>query len=75
LLWEKIKPYFAKLSSIEREVILLRVWDGLSYSQIAEWVGKSEAACKMTFKRAINFLREAMPLNLFIAFLFYKNFF
>ncbi len=74
LLWEKIKPYFAKLSKLEREIILLRVWDEVPYNEISRWVGKSEASCKMIFKRAIDYLREAMPLNIFLMFLVYKSF-
>ncbi len=72
LLWERLKPYFAKLSGTEREIVLLRVWDDVPYREISRWMGKSEASCKMIFRRAMDYLREAMPLNLFLAFLFYK---
>ncbi len=66
---EKVRAYLDTLPEDSREIVLLRVWDDLSYQQIAEIVGKSEAACKMTFSRAIGKLRQEIPLVLIIIIL------
>jgi RNA polymerase sigma-70 factor, ECF subfamily len=71
--WERLGPYLARLSGEQREVIILRLWDELSYREIAEVLGKTEGACKMAYSRALSFLREAMPLSLFIVFLYAKS--
>lgn len=63
---EKVRAYLETLPEDQREIVMLRVWDDLSYQQIAEIVGKSEAACKMTFSRAIGKLRKEMPLAVFV---------
>ena len=68
-LWERLVPYLAGLSGEQREIIILKLWDGLSYREIAGSLGKSEGACKMAYSRALSLLREAMPLSLLIAFL------
>lgn len=64
-----VDAHLAKLTPVQREVILLRVWDGLSHAEIAALTGRSEAACKMAFSRGIGALREAMPLAAFLLFL------
>ncbi len=73
-LWEKIKPCFNNLNPQEREIIIFRVWDEVPYSTIAKLTGKTEAACRMSYKRAIDALREAIPLSLFLFFLLCKPF-
>ena len=49
------------LKADQREVVVMRVWDELSYSEIAAITGKSQAAAKMSFKRAIENLRRIAP--------------
>jgi RNA polymerase sigma-70 factor, ECF subfamily len=67
--WERLKPFLAELSGEQREILIMRLWDELPYREIAGMLGKTEGACKMAYSRALSFLREAMPLSLFIAFL------
>lgn len=55
---ESVQEYMKQLKPEQREVILLRVWGGHSFAEIAEILGKSEAACKMSFKRSIEKLRD-----------------
>ncbi len=61
LQYKRIKPYLDKLATLERDIILMRVWQEMSYKEIAEVIGKSEASCKMTYSRAIKKLRDAVP--------------
>lgn len=65
--WEKLKPVMSKLSPRERDIILMRVWDGLSYKEIGDVLGSSEASCKMAYSRAVRYLKNELPLLLFIA--------
>lgn len=62
-----VDKYLKNLKPEQREIIIMRVWENLSYQEIAEILEKSEASCKMTFSRAINKLRKEMPLAIFIA--------
>lgn len=63
---EKVEGYIGKLKSEQREIIILRVWQGMMYKEIAEITGKSEVSCKMMFSRAIRDLRKEMPLSILI---------
>lgn len=67
-----VEEYLKNLKREQREIIIMRVWQGMSYREIAEALGKTEASCKMKFSRAINTLREEMPLALYIALLITK---
>ena len=67
--WERLKPYFRALPPAAREIIVLRLWDGLSHAEIARLTNRTEASAKMAYSRALAALRTAMPLALFIAVL------
>ena len=54
--WE----YVRRLKETERLVVYLRVAEDRSFADIARLLGKSEAAAKMTFYRAIDRLRVEM---------------
>jgi len=69
---EKVEQYLKKLKPEQREIIIMRVWDGLSYREIADITDKSEASCKMMFFRTINALRQQMPLEMLILLLTLK---
>jgi len=70
---EKVQKYLSVIPEKAREIIIMRVWDDLSYKEIADIVNKSEAACKMTFLREIKKLKNEIPLAL-IYLLFLKLF-
>ena len=55
---EKVKKFLSTLDEEKREVITMRVWDGLSYKEIAEVLGRTESSCKMTFVRAMEKLNK-----------------
>lgn len=54
--WE----YVRRLKEIERLAVYLRVAEDRSFAEVARILGKSEAAAKMTFYRAIDRLRAEM---------------
>lgn len=66
---EKVKRYLNRFSQEQREIVIMRIWDGLSHKEIANITGKSEANCKVIFSRTINKLREELPAELFLALL------
>ncbi len=67
--FEKVKVHLKKLSSLERDIIVMRVWQDMSYKEIAEIVGKSEANSKMIYSRSIKKLRDMIPLILLALFI------
>jgi len=64
----KIGESLKKLKPEQQEIIIMRVWDDLSYKEIAQITGKSEANCKVIFSRAMRKLRETIPLQLLLLF-------
>jgi RNA polymerase sigma-70 factor, ECF subfamily len=60
-----VEKHLANLKSEQRDIIIMRVWQELSYREIAETLGKSEASCKMAYSRAITTLRQYITLAVF----------
>jgi RNA polymerase sigma-70 factor (ECF subfamily) len=59
---ESVQEYLKKIKAEHRDIVLLRVWEGLSYKEIAKIAGKTETNCKMIFARAMMKLKEQMTL-------------
>jgi RNA polymerase sigma-70 factor (ECF subfamily) len=55
-----------QLPGLQRDIVIMRVWDGLSHKEIAEILGKTEGNCKMIFSRAVARLKNTVPLAVFI---------
>jgi RNA polymerase sigma-70 factor (ECF subfamily) len=55
----------------KREILLLRLWDNLSYAEIARITGKSEAACKMTLSRTLDDLRSTLSPSALLLLTFF----
>lgn len=67
----QVQPLLAQLSAQQREIVLLRLWQGKSYAEIAEIIGKSESACKMLFSRTMRVLQKSAPsLSALLALMF-----
>ncbi|MCL5795523.1 MAG: sigma-70 family RNA polymerase sigma factor, partial [Patescibacteria group bacterium] len=66
---ERVEQYLKQLPSEQREIVIMRVWNEMSYQEIAEVLNKSEASCKMLFSRTINKLRSSLPLTIYILIL------
>lgn len=67
----EVKEYLKKIKSSQRDIIIMRLWQGLSYREISEILGKSEASCKMSYSRSIRKLRQEMSLGIFLCFVFF----
>jgi RNA polymerase sigma-70 factor (ECF subfamily) len=55
---KRVGEYLETLNAKQREIIILRVWEEMSYREIAEVVGGTEDAVKMAFSRGIRDLRD-----------------
>lgn len=62
----KVKKYLEKLEPAQREIVIMRVWQEMSYEEIAEALGKSVESCRMSFSRTMAKLRAEMPLLTFV---------
>jgi RNA polymerase sigma factor (sigma-70 family) len=57
---EQVKAEIQKLSPIEQELINLRIWEGLSFKEIAELQDSTENTSIKRFSRAIQKLKNVM---------------
>lgn len=69
----QIRDALKTLSAEKRELVLLRLWDGLSYKEIADLTGKSEASLKMMFSRTVAELRTGLTPAAFVALCFFPT--
>jgi RNA polymerase sigma-70 factor (ECF subfamily) len=69
LMYDKLKDALQKLGAEKREIVTLRLWEGLSYKEIAALTGKTETNCKVIFSRTIDQLRKEVPLTVLLLLL------
>jgi RNA polymerase sigma factor (sigma-70 family) len=69
---KRARALLTQLSPEQREIVLLRLWDGLSYQEIAEALGTKENAAKVTFCRALKKLKLSDALLLLLLTTFYS---
>lgn len=56
-----VKDALQDLTKQQRDVVLLRLWEGLSYAEIADLLSLSEGNSKVIFHRAMKSLKHALP--------------
>ena len=66
---ESVRAVLAKLKPAQREVVLLRLWNGYAFKEIAAMLGTTEGACKMNYKRALHTVRSELLVLLFLSLL------
>ena len=66
---KKLYEYLKILNRREREIIIMRLWDGLSYGEISRILGKSIAGCKMLFARTVVKIRADIAAIITIIFI------
>lgn len=59
---QNIKEKLNLLTEDQREIIVMRVWNEMSYKEISEIVGKSENNCKVIFSRSIKQLKYSLTI-------------
>lgn len=65
---EKVHEHISKLKAEQRDIVVMRLWQGMSHKEIADVVGKEEGAVKVAYSRLITQMREEVLL-LFIVIL------
>lgn len=63
---EEIREGLKMLEKDQRDLIILRIWEEMSFKEIGEIKGKSEAGCKMQFYRSLQKLKTILPVAVFI---------
>lgn len=63
---EKLRAGLSILSSDQREIVILRVWEGLSHKEIAAIMQKNEATVKVAYSRAVGKLRKEIVIALLL---------
>lgn len=58
----EIRRALWKLTDEQRDIIVMRIWDGLSFTEIAEMLNSSPAACKMRYQRGVSSLGSFLAL-------------
>jgi len=54
---KRVTAYLSNLSREQREIVTLRLWEERSYQEIAEIIGGTETAARMSFSRTMKKLR------------------
>lgn len=62
-----VQEYLKQLDPVQRDIVLLRVWQDLPYEQIAAIVGKTPDNCKMIFSRVVRRMRADLAVLLALA--------
>jgi RNA polymerase sigma-70 factor (ECF subfamily) len=57
---EALRLGLARLPEAQREVVVLKLINGLSFAEIAARLGTTEAACKMRFARGLETVRDEL---------------
>ena len=57
---QRVRAAVATLSPLQRDVFLLRVNDGMAYSEIATVVGSTEGACRVHYHNAVRTIKELL---------------
>jgi RNA polymerase sigma-70 factor, ECF subfamily len=63
---EKIAKQLSQLTKEQREILIMKLWDGFTYREIAEILGIGESKCKMTLARTLTKLQKEMTLLAFL---------
>lgn len=64
---KEIRDALAQLEPLQRDIVILRMWDGLSHAEIAHIVGTTEGNSKVIFSRTLKELRgKVTPLALLL---------
>jgi RNA polymerase sigma-70 factor, ECF subfamily len=64
---QKVWRYLKDLDSKQRDIVIMRVWDGLSHKEIAETLSMTEASVKMAFSRTMSKLNQELVYAMAIA--------
>ncbi len=55
---QSILDFLSTLGKEKKDIILMRIWENMSYTEISALLGKSEEACRQLFSRTMKSLIE-----------------
>lgn len=58
--FEKVQEALHLLKPEQREVVIMRLWDGLSHQEIADILGMTESNAKQIFSRTVRSLKDSL---------------
>lgn len=67
---DQVNKYLKGLPAQQRDIVIMRVWDGLSHREIAEIMGITEANSKVIYSRTLAKLNQAVGAAALITFFF-----
>ncbi len=70
---ERVQKALGSLNEKQRELVILRVWDELTFKEIGALLGKTEASIKMTFYRALQDVEKQLALLSMLLAYFFSN--
>ena len=65
---DQLQEFLHLLTSDQRDIIVMRLWQDMSYKEISEVLGKTETNCRVSYARGVEKLRTLMPLALLVLF-------
>jgi RNA polymerase sigma factor (sigma-70 family) len=66
---DQVKKYLSELTEDQRDIVVMRLWDELSYAEISALTGKTEGNCKVIFSRVMQKMqKELLPILLYVIF-------
>ncbi|MDD2487636.1 MAG: RNA polymerase sigma factor [Candidatus Gracilibacteria bacterium] len=66
---DEIMTFLDYLGKANKDIVIMRLWDGLSYKEISEITGKSVDNCKKIVSRTISQIQSNIALMLLIHFI------
>ncbi|MBI5621541.1 sigma-70 family RNA polymerase sigma factor [Candidatus Falkowbacteria bacterium] len=70
----QVKVLLGKFKPQQREIIMLKIWGGLDYTEIAQITGMTEGNVRMVVSRVLRRLRREKTLYLFLLTFIIHNF-
>ena len=61
---DKVSTYLENFNKKQREIIMMRLWDGLSYQEIALITGQSEDNCRILVSRGLKKIKQTLIVSL-----------
>lgn len=63
---KQIEEYIQKLKPEQRDLVILRVWQDLSYKEISEIMGKDEGSLRVSFGRIVGGMKKEFGMGALI---------
>ncbi|HEX5429681.1 MAG TPA: RNA polymerase sigma factor [Patescibacteria group bacterium] len=71
---QQVKAYLETLAPDQRELVIMRLWEGFSYDEIARITGKKSANLRVTFSRIIARMQKEITFALILFAIIFKKY-